>query len=926
MRPTKLVMTGFESYKDKTVIDFEQLGTKGLYLITGDTGAGKTTIFDAITFALYGSPSGTDRSVEMLRSHFADENTPTIVELDFEANGNKYHITRNPDYQRKALKGDGITTQAASAELVYVTQSSIPPVSGVSKVNAEVEKILSLKKEQFCSIAMIAQGVFQKLLLSDKKQKEEIFRQLFHTEKFVRLEMTLKDERSSAKSEVEKLKLKLNEALNRIVIMDADENSEQILKIKNSSYITENEIQILKAFVEEDERVLKSVLEKIGKNDNKISQLNLEINAAEEQEKLKAQISEKELFIKNLNSKKDSIFAQVEITKKAAEKITELTKEKNLLESSMDDYLKNDEAEKQILKITEEIVTDENSKTQLEKQNAGLETEIEQLKKELESLKNSGEEIIRLENKAKEYNGTLNELNEASENLETFGEDKQDLKDAQEKVQKASAEYEKSNTEYSENLRLYNLEQAGILAENLKPGCACPVCGSTEHPVLAHKSEKAPTQKQIEELKKSVESKNIIFNKLSSEAAAKKSALEKSEETINKLLKKYFDSLTAADENITASVDEKISELNALQKKTEADIETENKKVARFKALEKEIPNKEKELSGNKDAISSFATKISSNKVLKESEEKALNERKSKLKYKTLQEAQTQFKLLETTIDSLTKNHDEAVNNKNEFEKNLEGEKSSLNTLKAQLEKTEPADITKLKEKLTALQLEKSNLDNQRDSLNERKGVNQESVNSVEALVPEIEKANAHYEMVAALCEVAAGNSRGKKGLPSLETYVQMNCLDQINRRANLRLKKMTDNKYELLRRIEEDGSELGLDLNVKDFYTGRDRNVQTLSGGEQFQASLALALGLADEVQENSGGIKLDTMFIDEGFGTLDSETLNKAMHALEDLSQGNKLIGIISHVEELESRIDNKIVVTKNSSGISNAVIKKD
>ena len=926
MRPTKLVMTGFESYKDKTVIDFEQLGTKGLYLITGDTGAGKTTIFDAITFALYGSPSGTDRSVEMLRSHFADENTPTIVELDFEANGNKYHITRNPDYQRKALKGDGITTQAASAELVYVTQSSIPPVSGVSKVNAEVEKILSLKKEQFCSIAMIAQGVFQKLLLSDKKQKEEIFRQLFHTEKFVRLEMTLKDERSSAKSEVENLKLKLNEALNRIVIMDADENSEQILKIKNSSYITENEIQILKAFVEEDERFLQSVLEKIGKNDNKISQLNLEINAAEEQEKLRAQISEKELFIKNLNSKKDSIFAQVEITKKAAEKITELTKEKNLLESSMDDYLKNDEAEKQILKITEEIVTDENSKTQLEKQNSGLETEIEQLKKELESLKNSGEEIIRLENKAKEYNGTLNELNEASENLETFGEDKQDLKDAQEKVQKASAEYEKSNTEYSENLRLYNLEQAGILAENLKPGCACPVCGSTEHPVLAHKSEKAPTQKQIEELKKSVESKNIIFNKLSSEAAAKKSALEKSEETINKLLKKYFESLTAADENITASVDEKISELNALQKKTEADIEAENKKVARFKALEKEIPNKEKELSGNKEAISSFATKISSNKVLKESEEKALNERKSKLKYKTLQEAQTQFKLLETTIDSLTKNHDEAVNIKNEFEKNLEGENSSLNTLKAQLEKTEPADIKKLKEKLTALQLEKSNLDNQRDSLNERKGVNQESVNSVETLVPEIAKANAHYEMVAALCEVAAGNSRGKKGLPSLETYVQMNCLDQINRRANLRLKKMTDNKYELLRRIEEDGSELGLDLNVKDFYTGRDRNVQTLSGGEQFQASLALALGLADEVQENSGGIKLDTMFIDEGFGTLDSETLNKAMHALEDLSQGNKLIGIISHVEELESRIDNKIVVTKNSSGISNAVIKKD
>ena len=180
--------------------------------------------------------------------------------------------------------------------------------------------------------------------------------------------------------------------------------------------------------------------------------------------------------------------------------------------------------------------------------------------------------------------------------------------------------------------------------------------------------------------------------------------------------------------------------------------------------------------------------------------------------------------------------------------------------------------------------------------------------------------------MISALSEVAAGSNRGSRGKPSLETYVQMHCLDQINLRANLRLKKMTDNKYELRRRIEKDGSELGLDLNVRDFYTSREREVQSLSGGEQFQASLSLALGLADEIQDNAGGIKLDAMFIDEGFGTLDSETLNKAMRALEDLSQGNKLIGIISHVEELEGRIPKKIYVRKDEAGVSHAELKED
>ena len=244
--------------------------------------------------------------------------------------------------------------------------------------------------------------------------------------------------------------------------------------------------------------------------------------------------------------------------------------------------------------------------------------------------------------------------------------------------------------------------------------------------------------------------------------------------------------------------------------------------------------------------------------------------------------------------------------------------------MKKQLSNTKEVDIEKLTAEKTECSDKKLALNEQRDSLNERRGKNLESVKSIEKLVPEIKKTDERYSMISSMYEVSTGSNRGNTGKPSLEVYVQMQCLDQINRRANLRLRKMTENKYELRRRIEEDGSELGLDLSIKDFYTGRERDVQSLSGGEQFQASLSLALGLADEIQESSGGIKLDTMFIDEGFGTLDPETLNKAMKALEDLSQGNKLIGIISHVADLESRIPKKILVKKNESGISHVTLE--
>ena len=264
MRPLKLVMTGFESYKDKTVIDFDQLGTKGLYLITGDTGAGKTTIFDAITYALYGEPSGSDRSADMLRSHFADESTPTEVELDFETNGKRYHISRNPDYERKALRGEGTTKENANAVLKFLSESR-EPVSGIQKVKNEIESILNLKKEQFCRIAMIAQGSFQKLLLSKKDEKQVLFRELFHTEKYQQLQESIKSDKSQAEKKLDNLNLRLHDALNRIEVNAHDEKAGEIKRIKESLVLTDEDVQVLTAFVSKDENLLAEIINEISK-------------------------------------------------------------------------------------------------------------------------------------------------------------------------------------------------------------------------------------------------------------------------------------------------------------------------------------------------------------------------------------------------------------------------------------------------------------------------------------------------------------------------------------------------------------------------------------------------------------------------------------------------------------------------------------
>lgn len=925
MRPIKLLMTGFESYKEKTEIDFEKLGTKGLYLITGDTGAGKTTIFDAVTFVLYGSPSGSDRSVEMLRSHFADINTPTEVELDFEANGKRYHVRRNPEYERKALRGEGTTKATANALLEFRSENR-EPVSGISRVTAEIERILNLKKDQFCRIAMIAQGSFQKLLLSKKEEKQQIFRELFHTEHYQKLQDTLKADRSQAENDVRTLTLRLREALNRIEVQEQDEKADEINRIRALSFIEEDDLRTLQAFVAEDEKLLAEVIEQTGRVEAQLERINSGLQTGERRQKIQDDIARAEQHIAEKKREFASLNEVLAQAKEAAGKLPELEKQRTLLEASLKAYEEVAAEEKTLRSLASRIEAGERKLEFLHQGKTERTAFLEKLKDEAASLKNAGEKIGTLEAALGKISDEQAALTDIADRLSALSGEKDALSLAQARAQKATADSCAASSAYTEKLRLFNLEQAGILAEGLQDGAACPVCGSTEHPHPAVKSARAPSQAEIERAKQDAEALQKKATDLSVQAGQKKAAVESAEAHINGLLEKLFEGLTVRDDRLSSGIEERNARLRTEAAETNAMLRQEKSAKARREEIESMIPGIEKQLADAQAEVSQLQIEISGSKATLQEAARKLEEKRNGLQCRTLAEARQRLVQLAAQIERLRGNVEAAERKLADCKNEISVFMGNAGTLKTQLAETEAVDVEKLASEKAAYTERKTALNEQRDSLNKRRGLNLECVQSVERLIPEIAVATERFDMVNALHDVATGSNRGKSGKPSLEVYVQMEYLDRINRRANLRLRTMTDNKYELRRRIEEDGAERGLDLDVKDFYTGRRRNVQTLSGGEQFQASLALALGLADEIQESAGGIRLDTMFIDEGFGTLDPDTLNKAMRSLEDLSQGDKLIGIISHVEELESRIPKKIVVRKNGAGISSARIVQD
>lgn len=919
MRPLKLKISAFGPYSGKLELDFEKFGKKGLYLITGDTGAGKTTIFDAITYALYGGPSGSNRDVSMLRSKYADLSTPTEVELIFDYYGKEYIVKRNPEYERAAKRGGGTTVEKAKAELIYPDGRV---VTKINEVDSSIKEIVGIDREQFCRIAMIAQGDFLKLLTASTKERMEIFRHIFKTELFSDLQDSLKRECGGLLSECERIRNSICQYIGGAVCDKDSVKLSNLEKAKNGELTAEDTVSLIKNLIVDDENEEKAVIAQRELVCKKIDEVKARIIKVNDIKKAKTDLEE------NIKSFEFEIGRQAELNKAFEKekdkqsKVKEITERSAEIRASLSDY-----DELAVKKITfddnKKIISDGERKiADLENEIKIIGDEIESLTKENRSLQSCGEEKIRLEGEYRAFGEKADKLKRLSENIDGLNTAKGDYADAIRVYNEKSDIANMLSVELKEQNKAYLDAQAGILADTLEDGKPCPVCGSLTHVKIAEKPKNAPSKDELDKLRKKSAEADDNANTARENAGKLKGILDAKEEGIREEIKLILGDIDT--ENVKNAVCEQSLEIEEDIKNLTKALADVQSKIDRRAEIEKILPQKN-EASDN---INKNLICIKDEVKIKLAENISLNERIAelggKLTFKSKSEAEKEINDLIAETDKIREDFEKAQKILNECNEKIISLKSAKEEILKRLEGEENIDFDEENNLLCLLEKEEKELAGREKSVHSRILTNKSALENINLKSDDLITAENKYMWVKALSNTANGNISGKEKI-MLETYIQMNYFDRIIARANTRLMIMTDGQYDLVRRKEavQKVGQSGLDLDVIDHYNGSERSVKSLSGGESFMASLALALGFADEIQSSAGGIKLDTMFVDEGFGSLDDETLSQAMKALTSLADGNRLVGIISHVGELKQKIDRQIVVTKDKSGNSKAEI---
>lgn len=909
MKPLKLILSAFGPYSGRTEINMARLGSRGLYLITGDTGAGKTTIFDAITFALYGEASGTSREPAMLRSKYAAPETPTFIEMDFLYGGKKYTVRRNPEYSRPRIKGDGFTTQTADASLYFPDGRA--PVTKSRDVTRAVIELIGLDRNQFTQIAMIAQGDFLKLLLSKTEDRSKILRDIFGTGAYLVFQEKLKSEFNLIKAKYEETRRGISQYINSLSLPEGAGPID--CEAADPSAIQD----IIHADTEAAAGYNREILD----TEKEIEALDRLIGRAESCEAMRKELEsvQKEL---DENSLRLPLLEQALSTAGSGrKKCTELEIRISSIQKSLPDYVEKAKhaAEKQRLEALLEQTRGNSIKAGAAQES--LKVRIAAAKTELESLKGWDAKRARILSAGKELEQRKNSLNGLYEELLVYNSMEDALITAQEKYRLEHKKCEALGQTALNMERAFLDEQAGILANRLKDGSPCPVCGSVHHPAPALLAQNAPTEEQVNKAKELYAQAERRVMDLSRDAGAKSAVMKQKYAGIVK----EAEGLT--DEKDITLIGKKV--LTAL-KQTDFDIQ-ENKRlfeeaegfVARQNAVEEALPRAEEKLlkaeevcAGLRDRLGELTASLSAESGIIS----AIN-----LEFQTASEAEGTINILKKEKESLEASIDKAEKAYETCKNHVNSGKSKISALKKQLESYEHTDLGKLKLRRGELAAKKKNASEKRDAAALRAGSNGKILLSVKSLLKKSEELERKWALIRPLASTASGSIGGKEKI-TLETYIQMTYFERIISRANTRLMMMTCGQYELKRKNEAENqrSQSGLELDVIDHYNGTLRSVKTLSGGESFKASLSLALGLSDEIQSYSGGIKLETMFVDEGFGSLDEESLDQAISALLSLTGGDRLVGIISHVSELKERIDKQIIVTKNPSGGSCVTIE--
>lgn len=1076
MRPIRLTMSAFGPYAGRTELLLEQLGASGIYLITGDTGAGKTTIFDAIAYALFGEASGESRRPEMLRSKYAEPETPTEVELVFRHGGKCYTVRRNPEYQRPAKRGAGLTTQKADAQLVLPDGRIL---TKPREVNSEIQIILGVNREQFSQLAMLAQGEFRRLLQADTRERIEIFRSIFKTERYGMLQQRLKKEALQAKDRCALLQQSVQQYLSGLQCREDDGLLLQVQAAREGKLPPDELLPLLARLLAGDE----AEAEKLEEARRRLDRRALELARKQQTARLRAEQEAQQKAVADALSRQQESLAALE--QRAAQagallpQAEALKQQSLLLEQQLPQYQALEE-QKQACQAAERAVRgQQDALTESHRQLQKLEKQLASLQEEQSALADVSADLVaakheeeRLRDREKQLSAVLERLREhgrlqsalrererqaamLESALEALEKALSSLSDAEGALEKQRAEQEQlcarlakldalrgqldAYREQLENLaqaqaiytaareqaagqrmvyeqknRRFLDAQAGLLAQELAEGSPCPVCGALHHPALAVVPADVPDQAQVERVKKAADQADAEEKRTSKEAAACLGQCEALRERLEQALSEQFGSVCRLEGEGQQLAEYRLAgaleQAKAEQKQLAGALAAATIRCRQKQALEQELPGKRsavkaadkaqqaarelllqnetqcRAVCGDMAELAGLEAEVLEEKAeaLREETEKRLAQQAARLAQLSGQKArreQLALKLPKETaaLEGLKQRTQEQEKAIVSGEAQLEGLKLWLKELSEHLRfasraeaeryireissqaraiEAEDADareaLQKTQKKMAELSGQRTQLQKQVEALplypeealraedvtcrqqkmallrrekelaalqSNHKSVQQSYAAQSEALL----KAERRWQWLNVLHETANGSLGGKEKI-MLETYVQMRYFDRILNRANLRLMVMSDGQYELKRRraAMDVRSQSGLDLDVIDHYNGSERSAQTLSGGEAFLASLSLALGLADEIQASAGGIQMDTLFVDEGFGSLSENALEQAMQALIGLSDGNRLVGIISHVAELKERIDRQVIVRRNPAGGSAVEIR--
>lgn len=921
MRPKQLTISAFGPFAGEVTIDFTRLGTQGLYLITGDTGAGKTTIFDAIVFALYGEASGEYRLSSMFRSKYAQTDTKTFVDLFFSYRGQEYHIHRNPEYLRPKGRGEGMTTQKAEAVLEYPDDRQ--PVTKVSEVTKAVTELIGLNRSQFTQIAMLAQGEFRKLLMAETKERERIFRDIFCTGNYKQLQDSLKSEFLQTYKEYDRLKSRILQHMEGIACRSGSIYLEQLKTWKKQGQLVSGAEweALMEGILKEDATELSEKQKEQRQLERQLSDRNERIGAAVSLEEAAKKLEQVERKLASLAVEYEEKKGVAEQAKKEAYVCGELTAKINRIESQLADYQKQSELIRQIAELEQAAADTKEKQTREEKKRQDHQKELERCHEILEQHRDDGRKRVQVCAQLEQKNAVLHEVEEQKNQIRDYRALAVKVQRAREAYQKISVQCGEAADVLKHKEKLFYDAQAGILAEGLAEGMPCPVCGSLEHPCLAVKTMAAPSKEELEQAKADKERLEAEREVCSRKAGQLNAQREQSEKQIGKDMKRLPGGLDLEVTDILgleAFLEEKKaiwSGEQAVLKKQLADLECGE---AEYQSAEKKLPALREKMEKTAESLNRYQEEQIRQSSELQHRKETLLALKEKLPFrdeKVAREQMAQLKKRKDALEQAEKKTAEAVIKCESDRKEQMGQKKAL---AGQLSEKKGEDLEQLKVQKKEIECKKKQTQSEMDDISHRYQNNKKAGEDIEREWRKLTQVEERYKMLKSLSDTANGGLAGKDKV-MLETYVQMAYFDRVLNRANLRLLNMTSGQYELVRKkgASNQRSQSGLELDVCDHYNGSVRGVQTLSGGESFMASLSLALGLADEIQMAAGGIRLDTMFVDEGFGSLDDETLAKAVQALGGLTEGNRLVGIISHVSELKQRIDRQIMVGKTRAG---------